>query len=135
MLEAEISKWALDFERRAQDILQRSIGSIPAPKDGRDGKDGIGFDDLSVDHDGLGNVTLKFIRGADVKSFDVRLPVILDCGIYRDGQEYSKGNGVSCAGSFWIAQVDNPSDRPGVSDQWRLAVKKGRDAKNVSSLT
>ena len=28
-----------------------------------------------------------------------------------------------------IAQVDDPTDKPGVSEQWRLAVKRGRDGK------
>ena len=125
-IESHFSKWALDFERQAHDVVQRSIDRMPKPKDGIDA---IGFDDLDVIHDGIGNVTLRFANGTKVKEFDIRLPVILDHGIFRDGNQYSKGNGVSHGGCFYIAQVDDPQGRPGASEDWRMAVKKGRDAK------
>jgi hypothetical protein len=50
--------------------------------------------------------------------------------VFRPEIEYSKGDVVTWAGSTWIAQVDKPTDKPGVSDQWRLIVKKGRDGKD-----
>jgi hypothetical protein len=43
---------------------------------------------------------------------------------------YRKGDGVTWGGSFWIAQKDAPEGRPGLSDDWRLAVKKGRDGRD-----
>jgi hypothetical protein len=39
LIESKQSEWALNFERRAQDLLQRAIDRIPVPKDGRDGED------------------------------------------------------------------------------------------------
>jgi hypothetical protein len=60
-----------------------------------------------------------------------RMPIVLDRGIYKPETEYLKGDGVTWAGSWWIAQIDKPADKPGVSEQWRLAVKRGRDGKDV----
>lgn len=98
-------------------------------KDGRDGIDGLGFDDLSVEHDGAGGVTLKFAAGDRVKSFDLRLPCFIDRGVFREGEQYAQGHGVTFGGSYWLAQKDAPGGKPGVSSDWRLAVKKGRDAR------
>lgn len=63
-------------------------------------------------------------------SIEVTLQHPIDRGVYRDAEKYLKGDGVTYSGSFWIAQVDEPADKPGVSAQWRLAVKKGRDGKD-----
>lgn len=126
-LEAAFGRWALDFERRATDVLQRAIDKIPLPRDGRDA---LELDDLKVEHDGDGGVTLKFARGDMVKTFQIRLPRFKDRGGYRDGESYREGDGVTYGGSFWVAQQDAPEGRPdGPSGHWRLAVKKGRDGK------
>ena len=95
---------------------------------GRDGVDGLGFDDLTVEHDGERTVTLKFQRGDIVKSFPITLPLVLDRGVYGE-KTYTQGDGVTFGGSYWIAQKDAPEGKPGLSADWRLAVKKGRDGK------
>lgn|GEM_PF-5586328 len=54
-----------------------------------------------------------------------------DRGAFRDGQTYELGDGVSHAGSYWLAQTAT-TERPGEgSKDWRLAVKKGRDGKDA----
>ena len=133
-LESNVASWALDFERRAQDLLMRCIETAPKPKDGRDGadgRDGVGFDDLDLQHDGCGNLTIRFARGEEVKEFALNLPVFIDRGVYReDVSDYKSGNGVTFGGNFYLAQKDNPIGKPGLSEDWRLACKKGRDGKN-----
>lgn len=129
----ESAKWALDFERRAQGVLQGAIDKMPVPKDGKDGVDGrdaLDLDDMAVSHDDDGNVTFKFTRGAVEKTFSIRLPRFKDQGVYAEGFGYKSGDGVSSGGCFWIAQKDSPLDRPGTGDGWRMAVKKGRDGKD-----
>ena len=126
MFEAEQAKWALDFERRAQDVLQKAIDKMPAPKDG---KDGLGFDDLTVEDDGDGNVILKFQRDGMVKEFALHFPRFKYCGVWTD-QAYREGDGATFGGSLWLAKKDNPEGKPGQSDDWQLAVKKGRDGKD-----
>ena len=134
LLDPALSTWQLDFERRAQDTLQRSIDRIPAPKNGengKDGADGFGFDDLSITHDEPGTIVLRFERGAQVKEFTLRIPVFIDRGVFVEDQKYTQGNGVTFGGSFWLAQVDDPQGKPGLSKDWRLAVKKGRDGRDA----
>lgn len=95
-------------------------------KDGAPGRDGVGFDDLDLVESDEG-VLLRFTRGDQVKSF--RLPIVVDRGVWREGQ-YRKGDGVTWAGSFWIAQEDT-TEKPDTGKGWRLAVKKGRDGKDA----
>ncbi len=136
VVDARSAEWELDFERRAQDVLQRAIDRMPAPKDGKDGingkdgLDGLGFDDLEVEQDEDGRVTLRFVRGEVKKEFPLRFPVFVDRGTFKEGETYEPGNGVSWGGSFWIAQKDGALPKPGTGDDWRLAVKKGRDGRD-----
>jgi collagen type III alpha len=131
MFEAEQAKWALDFERRANDVLQKAIDRMPVPKDGRDGVDGLSIEDLTVRDDGDGNFALCFKRGEVSREFLITLPSFKDRGVYREGTQYRAGDGVSWNGSFWIAQTDKPVGKPGNGGtDWRLAVKAGRDGKD-----
>lgn len=133
MVEGRVAGWALDFERRAQGVLERAVDRMPKPvdgKDGRDGMDGLGFDDLAVDHDGDRGIALKFSRDGICKEFRVDIPAVLDRGVYKEGSAYQRGDAVTWGGSLWIAQKDAPESKPGLGDGWRLAVKKGRDGKD-----
>lgn len=125
----EFSQWALGFERHAQDLFQRAVEKIPVPKDGADG---LGFDDMTVLHDGERSFTLRFVRGEQVKEFPFVLPIVIDRGYHKDGNSYAQGDGVTHGGSYWIAQKAT-QEKPEIGNvDWRLAVKKGRDGKNYS---
>lgn len=100
------------------------VGKDGAP--GKDGQDGIGFEDMTFETDDHGRVIAKFQRGDVIKS--VRLPCIVDRGPFKAGGGYEKGDAVSYGGSLWIAQ-EPTGDKPDGSKAWRLAVKKGRDAR------
>lgn len=101
-------------------------------RDGIDGKNGLGIDDFDVkaiDDGRMLEFSLKR-EGAEpiVKTVDVA--TVLDRGVWRE-QAYSKGDGVTWGGSFFIAQrATAEADKPGNSDAWRLGVKKGRDGKD-----
>lgn len=135
IIAAAVDKWALDFERRAQDLLQRAVDRIPPPpaakdgEDGEDGKDGLGFDDLMVEHDGKRCVTLKFQRGDIVKSFELTIPAVIDAGFWKPEMKFEPGDGVTHGGSYWIAQKSTDTQPEVGNDAWRLAVRKGRDAR------
>lgn len=109
------------------------VGKDGAPgekgTDGRDGADGVGFDDMVVEHDGERTIALRFIRGEEIKEFAFSIPVVLDRGVYKADKEYSQGDAVTWGGSLWIAQTA-AKGKPGESDGWRLAVKKGRDGRD-----
>ena len=109
--------------------LGRFVGEKGEP--GKDGADGFGFDDLTVEYDGEKNFAFKFIKGERVKQFDFTLPVVLDRGIFTSGKEYTPGDGVTWAGHYWIAQAETKA-KPGEGNDWRLAVKRGRDGKTFT---
>lgn len=136
MVQARMAQWELDFERRAQGVLERAVDRMPKPADGKDGrdgvdgKDGVGFDDLALEHDGERGFTFRLIRGDEVREYGFTIPAVLDRGVYREDNDYLKGDAVSFGGSLWIAQRDLPPGKPGQCDGWRLAVKKGRDGRS-----
>jgi hypothetical protein len=131
MLDSRQAVWALDFERRAQELFQRAIDRMPAPKDGKDGSDGFGFEDLQVEHDGRRNVSLVFDRGGERKEYKLHFPAVIDIGFWKDGLAAEQGDGVTHAGSYWIAQKDTTSKPEIGNPDWRLAVRKGRDARQA----
>lgn len=138
-MDAKMAAWALDFERRAQGVLERAVDRLPKPRDGKDGKDGLDLRNLSVEQEPDGR-TVRLTLKDDERTEHVHLsfPVVLDRGVYReggprDGALYERGDGVTYGGSFWIAQVDDPQGKPGLSDDWRLAVKRGRDGRDHSA--
>jgi len=127
------SEWALDFEKRAHDLLQRSIDRIPLPKDGvngKDGRDALDLDDLDVTTDGEGCVTVRFSRGEVVKEFQLQFPCFIDRGVFKPDTQYRTGNGVTYGGNWWMAQKDAPAGKPGETPDWRMCVRKGRDGKD-----
>jgi hypothetical protein len=139
--ERRFSDLLLSFERRFQECVDKAIDRIPVPKDGRDGKDGkdafpLSAFDVVLDEDGR-TLFMTFEAGDLKEHRHLTLPITLDRGVYREsGPEdgkglYVKGDGVTAGGSFWIAQVDDPKGAPGISSEWRLAVKRGRDGKDL----
>lgn len=114
-------------QQQVADLIREEVAKIPRPKDG---KDGLGFDDLTEAYDEFGRLSMRFVRGDEVKDF--RVPGIVDRGVYKPETVYLKGDGVSYGGSFWIAQAETqarPGDASDASRAWRLAVKVGRDGK------
>lgn len=50
-------------------------------------------------------------------------------GVWKEGP-YLKGDAVTWAGSTFIALRDNDSEKPEITDAWRLSTKRGRDGKD-----
>ncbi len=126
-MEPQFAKWALDFERRAQDLFQRAIDRMPTPKDGKDGKSFDGKVSKTTEDLGDGRVVHRwFIGGEQIDQHEER--AFADRGVFKEGAEYWRNNAVTFGGSLWLAQKDAPEGKPGLSPDWRLAVKKGRDA-------
>lgn len=98
---------------------------------GRDGADGVGFDDMSAESDGEGRVTLKFMRGQQVKEFPLTFEIPVYRGYWREGRKCEAGHMLTHEGSVWIAKRANCS-KPCLENKedWQLAVRKGRDGKD-----
>ncbi|MFA6204236.1 MAG: hypothetical protein WC710_13750 [Gallionella sp.] len=126
-----MGSWEVNFERHAQRVLERAIERMPKPQDGRDG---VGWDDMIVEHDGKRQVSFIFKKGANEYRADIVIPCVIDAGFYQDGMAVEKGDGVTFGGSYWIAQKDTNTKPELGNPDYRLAVKKGRDGKNADRL-
>jgi hypothetical protein len=129
-----------------EDTVQKAVGAIPAPRDGRDGlpglpgtpgekgidgKDGFSPDDLEIEYDeDQDAILLRLRKGGAVVERSVRVPFPRDGGVYARGKSYRKGQVVTYGGSGFIAQRDTSAPIGGdpPSTDWRLFVKRGRDA-------
>jgi len=100
--------------------------------EGKNGEPGLGFDDMSIEQTGERQATLKFVRGEQVKTFDLTVPAVIDRGVFKEGQAYTLGDAVTFGGSLWIAQKDTGEKPDGPDTGWRLAVKKGRDGRDLA---
>jgi len=97
------------------------IAQLPQPQNGKDGQDGVGFDDMNLVFDEKADgFLLRFTRGAEVRDVPVPLPYYK--GPYVRGQFYKKGQQVSYRG-VWAA-MDDTYDTPGQGKTaWRLVLK------------
>jgi integrin beta 3 len=128
ILQSEQAKWALDFERRAQDQLQRVMDRMPAPKDGKDGRDAFDLEHFDAHlADDERTLILSFSRGDEKVERQIVLQHPIYRGVWRQG-DFRKGDCVTFGGSSWIASRDTNS-KPEIDDSWKLAIKRGRDGK------
>lgn len=108
-------------------LVKAEVDAIPRPKDGLDG---VNFDDMDINFDTESKeLLITAVRGENAKQWKFFVPMLTDQGVYKEGTDYLKSDGVTFGGSFWIAQKDT-SAKPGTNEDWRLAVKKGRDGKD-----
>lgn len=108
-------------------------------RDGLDGKDGspgpAGRDGFQLEdfdseiRDGGRFLTLKFEAGDITHTVEHQLDVVLDRGGFLEGKTYLPGDGVTFGGEFYIAQAQTAA-KPDASDDWRKAVRRGRDGRN-----
>ena len=60
---------------------------------------------------------------------EIKTAILLDAGVWKEGAAYVAGDAVTHGGSLFIAQGETTA-RPGKSDDWRLAVKRGADGRD-----
>ncbi len=99
--------------------------------DGLHGKDGTLENIVPV----LEDRTLTFHykdTGTPIEGWSVKLPMLIDRGVWSRERAYEIGDVLSYGGSAWIAKADSQGQQPGTdagADFWRLAVKRGNDGK------
>ena len=99
---------------------------VPGPP-GPIGAPGLGFDDVTVEHDGERRITIAFRRGDERKETAIVVPAMLYRGVFDAGKQYERGDCVTFDGAIWHANAATTA-RPGDGSQvWTLAVKRGRD--------
>ena len=109
---------------------------VPGP-DGKDGLngmngvDGLGWDDLSVVHDGDRTFTLQAARGDQRKDLGTfAVPYMIYRGVFQEGRTYAKGDMVTWAGSLWLVNESTAIRPDDLSKAWTLCVKRGRDGRD-----
>ncbi|MBY9700616.1 hypothetical protein ISH39_03485 [Pseudomonas aeruginosa] len=127
--ERRFSDLTLSWERQARETFDKAADRMPIPKDGRDALPLESFH-LALGEDGR-TVTVKMQAGDVVVEKSVRIASVIDRGVFSAEKSYEQGDGTTYGGCYWIAQKDAPAGVPGGSEDWRLAVKKGRDGKDL----
>jgi hypothetical protein len=109
--------------------LRELVDAIPVPRDGKDGYSLSNFDTVMSD-DGR---TMLLSFEDDKQRFEVELkfPVPIYRGVFKEGTEYEAGDMVTWGGSIWHCKEATLS-KPDIGP-WQLAVKKGRDGKDSKS--
>lgn len=74
------------------------------------------------------------LRTAHTSGLQVDVPFYVPLTIYRDiykaGETYAAHDLVTWDGSVWIAKKET-ADKPGLNDDWKLVVKRGRDGRDM----
>jgi hypothetical protein len=98
------------------------------------GRDAFEVNDIELFcEDGGRQISLRFMRGHEVGAVrTIQTAVVLDRGAWQPGR-FQPGDGTTWKGSFWIAQRETIARPDAPGSDWRLAVKKGRDGKDVVS--
>lgn len=116
------------------DAVQRQIADamalIPTPKDGKDGRDGVGWTDMDevLEDDGRVLVHRYFHEGKVVKEFRHQTSMLIWRGVYQPGATYQRGDTATWAGSLWHCN-DTTTAQPGQTKSWTQMTKKGSDGK------
>ena len=134
----ELTKELTVLRERIAVLETRAPVPGPTGLSGKDGADGLGFEDLDVEHDGERGVLFRFTRGDKVKEFAVAFPCLLWRGTFVPGTAYQPGDIVTHGGSAWHCQKSTTT-RPETFEGaafWKLMVKrgdKGRDLRDVTA--
>lgn len=99
---------------------------------GKPGKDGFSLKHFDADllADGR-TILLKFEDGSDQSySVEIGVPTMIYRGVFKEGQQYEKGDTVTWGGSLWHCDEDTTDKPDTASKAWTLAAKRGRDGKD-----
>lgn len=78
-------------------------------------------------------VTIGLSDGTETKAVKA-IPYPEYKGVFVRGGVYKSGDSTTWDGSLWIACVDSPAGEPNKSNDWRLAVKRGKDGRGLYAI-
>lgn len=102
---------------------------------GKDGRDGFSLENFDAElmKDGR-TVLLRFEQGERAFAVELGIPAMIYRGVYREDEEYAKGDTVTFGGSLWHCDAETVKgmkpDAIGEQKSWTLCAKKGRDGKD-----
>ncbi|MCE8052282.1 hypothetical protein HOP61_13305 [Halomonas daqingensis] len=166
----------VDISSLVEAEVEKRLASIPAPINGRDGRDALQIEILpAIDteksyprgtyakHGGglwrayqsttglhgweciVDGVKSVEIEQTDTKAFTIKtlmssgeeqaqvftLPVTVYKGTYVESESYTKGDLVTWGGSVWHSEIEENTTKPGAGEEWKLAVKKGQNGRDL----
>lgn len=99
---------------------------------GKDGVDGISLESFDLEYlPETHEVALKASCAGRVKELRYPAGGIRPAGYWRDGSKAKAGDVWTRNGSMWIAKRDTSSSPEPKSEDWYLAVQKGRDGESI----
>jgi hypothetical protein len=102
---------------------------MPKP---RDGIDGLSVDDFQLVLDDDGRMLHVVLESGDRRvEKSVKLSTMIYREIYKSDQEYEPGDVVTWDGSMWVCLTPTKRQPGRYEKDWRLAVKRGRDGKDL----
>lgn len=147
MNQADIEALAKGMAPVVRDTIAKSLGPIinrlvalesrepekgEPGKPGDNGKDGFSLDDFDVNvaDDGR-TIVMSFDQGQNRFEAEMKFPVPIYRNVFKEGEEYEPGDMVTWGGSVWHCGEKTTAKPDSPDSGWRLAVKKGRDAKDA----
>lgn len=95
---------------------------------GKPGPPGLGFDDLTIEHDGERAFTFRLAReGIVPKVWVFSVPAQIYRGVYREGEAYDRGDTATWSGSLYHCNEPTTAKPGSGAASWTLAVKRGQD--------
>jgi hypothetical protein len=90
-----------------------------------------GVADVEVDMHGERGFVIRITKasGATITK-DFTIPSMVYKDLFREGTIYAKGDVVTWAGHMWVCKQETDA-KPVEGEVWRIAVKRGQDAKAV----
>lgn len=100
--------------------------------EGKDGVDGISLDAFEMEYlPETHEVAIKAVCAGRVKELRYPAGGIRPAGYWRDGSKAKAGDVWTRSGSMWIAKRDTSASPEPKSEDWYLAVQKGRDGESI----
>lgn len=111
-------------------LIRTGIRDGAKGEDGKNGLDGFNLEDFDVAKGDDGRTfVLKFDRGDVRHEYELTFPCPVYCGVFKEGDSYVPGDLTTWGGELWHCDKETTA-KPG-TDDWTLAVKKGRNGKDA----
>lgn len=70
-------------------------------------------------------------QNARIAAMEAKMEEFTYKGVWETGTVYRQHNSVTDNGSLWICVSPHSTQRPGDSQDWKLAVKRGKDGRDA----
>lgn len=90
---------------------------------------GISHESDELSPDFRTRIRKTFYTDGTVYEVSTVSPVMIYREVFKEGTEYTRGDCVTYDGAVWICVVDIAKGKPGMTPDWKEAVRRGREGK------